>query len=351
MNREAAREFREQCRAERQRVGFTSGVFDLVHPGHVRYLAAARALCDRLIVAVNSDVSVRLLKGERRPIMPEDARLAVVQALASVDCAFLFDERSNQRNIEVLKPDMYIKAGDYEKSRLSSAPLVESYGGEVLCVPFEAGFSTSSIIDLVLRRYHDCIPLCDELPPLPPLPAIFVDRDGTVNEHIPYLHEPEKFAPIPGALEALRDLREAGFRIVVVTNQPGIGLGYFSKEDFFRVNEAMLRAASRVGLTIDGVYYCPHTKGAGSSWRKPEPGMLHAAAKNLNIELDKSFMIGDMTTDIESGRRAGCRTILVQTGRAGADGIQDGVADFVVPSLAEAREVILAAVAGQKTKG
>ena len=122
----------EKLKSERPaRVGFTSGSFDLIHPGHVDYLSKAKELCDCLIVAVNSDNSIKGYKSELRPIVPADSRAKVVAALEAVDYVFIFDELNNNQNITLLKPDYYIKAADYNKKSLSSAPLVESYGGEV----------------------------------------------------------------------------------------------------------------------------------------------------------------------------------------------------------------------------
>jgi len=102
-----------RLQSEGKRIGFTSGVFDLIHPGHVDYLEQASSLCDILVVAVNSDSSVRTNKGDSRPICSEEARIKVVASFESVDFVFLFDEKNNNTNIEVLKPQFYIKAGDY----------------------------------------------------------------------------------------------------------------------------------------------------------------------------------------------------------------------------------------------
>ena len=311
----------ESLRAQSKRIGFTSGVFDLLHPGHVDYLARAKALCDVLLVGVNSDHSVRQNKGPLRPVCTELDRARVVAALDCVDYAFIFQETNNRTNISVLKPDLYLKAGDYKKEQLSSASQVESYGGRVELVPFLKGYSSSALIEKIAAQFGGARASALAIEPYAPAPAVFLDRDGTINKHIEYLHEVSKFELIPGALEAMKKLKEAGYRLVIVTNQPGIGIGYFSKEEFFAVNREMLKAVSKAGFNIDKVYYCPHTRADNCSCRKPGIGMLKRAAQELNVVLEKSFMIGDMSSDVKAGLDAGCRSILLGTGQGGRDGL------------------------------
>jgi D-glycero-D-manno-heptose 1,7-bisphosphate phosphatase len=331
----------ERLRAQGRRVGYTSGTFDIVHPGHVLYLQRAKEACDVLIVGVNSDASVRQYKGRLRPVLPQAARACVVAGLEAVDYVFLFDEVNNNTNVQVLKPDLYIKAADYDRSSLSSAGLVEAHGGKVMLVPMEAGYSTSSIIDHVMAMQAALDAGSLELPPREKAPAVFIDRDGTVNEHVDYLHEPEKFRLLPGVIEALKKLRDAGFRLVIITNQPGIGLGYFSKEDFYRVNLELLRAAGRGGVLIDKVYFCPHSKADECCCRKPQIGLPQRAVKELNIDLQKSYVVGDMSIDLMLGKNLGCPAVLVGTGYAGKDGIYDIKADYSARDLMDAAQWIL----------
>lgn len=340
LSRSEVRTQREALREQKVRIGFTSGVFDLMHAGHVQYLEDAKQRCDVLIVGVNSDASVRENKGPLRPLIPEAQRAAVVAGLACVDLVFVFDERNNNENVRALTPDIYFKAGDYSAAKLSSGPIVEGYGGTVEIVPFQHGLSTTAIIERVIERYS-APPIALDTVRYARQPAVFVDRDGTINEHVEYLHEPDKFRFIPGALEGLRKLREHGYRVVIVTNQPGIGLGYFTKEQFFVVNREFLRGAAAAGVGIDRVYFCPHNHADGCTCRKPEPGLILRAVEDLNIALDRSFMIGDMTSDIELAQRVGCRGILVKTGMGGKDGRFNAAPAHVVADLAAAADVIL----------
>ena len=139
-------------RASGARVVFTNGCFDILHAGHVRYLAAARALGDVLILGLNSDASVRRLKGETRPVNTESDRAEVVGALKSVDAVVIFGEDTAETLIAKVRPAVYVKGGDYTRETLPEARIVERYGGEVAFIPLVAGKSTTSIIERAGRQ-------------------------------------------------------------------------------------------------------------------------------------------------------------------------------------------------------
>ena len=134
------------------RVVFTNGCFDILHAGHVRYLAAARSLGDVLILGLNSDASVRRLKGETRPVNMEADRAEVVGALKSVDAVVIFGEDTAETLIAKVRPAVYVKGGDYTRETLPEARIVERYGGEVAFIPLVAGKSTTSIIERAGRK-------------------------------------------------------------------------------------------------------------------------------------------------------------------------------------------------------
>jgi rfaE bifunctional protein nucleotidyltransferase chain/domain len=138
---------REGLRAAGKTLVFTNGVFDLLHVGHVRYLAAARALGDRLVVAVNSDLTVRKLKGEGRPIVNEHERAEILAALRQVDFVTIFDDVSPRSLIARLLPDVLVKGGDYALDEIHGREEVEAAGGRVVSLPFIAGASTTNILD------------------------------------------------------------------------------------------------------------------------------------------------------------------------------------------------------------
>jgi len=138
-------------RAAHERIVFTNGVFDLLHRGHVEYLAEARSLGDRLVVGVNSDASVRRLgKGPERPLVGEADRAAVLAALRSVDLVVCFDDDTPERLIREVRPDVLAKGGDWAKEAIVGREFVESHGGRVVSVPLRAGFSTTALIERAL---------------------------------------------------------------------------------------------------------------------------------------------------------------------------------------------------------
>ena len=145
-NIEAALALVERLRAEGGTIVFTNGVFDLVHPGHVRYLQASRRLGDALVVGINSDRSVRANKGPSRPLNPEAERAEVLAALQCVDCAVVFDEETPHALIARLQPDVLVKGADWAEDNVVGRDIVEARGGRVVRMPLEAGFSTTELI-------------------------------------------------------------------------------------------------------------------------------------------------------------------------------------------------------------
>lgn len=144
---------RERLRQAGKKVVFTNGCFDLLHPGHVRYLQQARALGDALIVALNSDRSVRELKGDKRPILTEAERSEVMAALACVDFVTVFDEPTPREIISALLPDVLVKGGDWGIDAIVGREEVEAAGGKVMSLAFVEGCSTTDVIERIAQRY------------------------------------------------------------------------------------------------------------------------------------------------------------------------------------------------------
>lgn len=169
-----------------------------------------------------------------------------------------------------------------------------------------------------------------------PRPAIFFDRDGTLMKEVDHCHRPEEVQAIKGAAALLAKTREKGWLHVIITNQSGIGRGYFTKKEFDAVQTELQRQLN--GL-IDGVYMSPDMPNSNSMRRKPAPGMILEAEKEFNIDLPRSIMIGDRASDIEAGKAAGCRTILVLTGYGKEH--RHCNADFIAEDVTEALRLIL----------
>jgi len=138
-----------------KRTVFTNGVFDILHVGHVRYLKEAKKLGDILVVGVNSDSSVKKIKGENRPVMGELERMELVAALKCVDYVVLFQEETPERLISLLKPQIHVKGGDYKLDELPEKKIVEGYGGRVVLVPEVEGYATTNIIERIQSRYKE----------------------------------------------------------------------------------------------------------------------------------------------------------------------------------------------------
>ncbi len=181
-----------------------------------------------------------------------------------------------------------------------------------------------------------------------PRPAVFLDRDGTLIEHIPYLSDPAMVSLLPEAAEALKRLRRAGFATVLVTNQSAIGRGMLAVNRLDEIHTELNRQLALQGATIDGIYYCPDAPKSDDRTvvenpdRKPGPGMLLRAAADLNLDLGASWMVGDLISDVLAGLNAGCKSILVQSGQtsqAEADTIA-GLA-LIAPDLAASVDLIL----------
>ena len=167
--------------------------------------------------------------------------------------------------------------------------------------------------------------------------AVFLDRDGTINEEEGYLDSLDKLKIIPSAYEAIRLINESGMKVVVISNQAGVARGFFT-EDFVKVTHEHLQTALRQqGATIDNFYYCPHHPTEGiepyrkdCNCRKPAPGMLLRAVQDLNIDLTRSYLVGDRFNDMEAGKKIGVRGILVKTG-FGQSLLQDDGPDEATP--------------------
>ena len=149
MTRDDAAAFADRQRALGKRVVFTNGVFDILHPGHLRYLQQARALGDALIVGLNSDASVRRNKGPERPINPEDERREILLALECVDAVVIFDEETPAEIIRAIQPDVLVKGADWAADAIVGRDTVEARGGRVVRVPIEQGYSTTEIIEKI----------------------------------------------------------------------------------------------------------------------------------------------------------------------------------------------------------
>lgn len=171
--------------------------------------------------------------------------------------------------------------------------------------------------------------------------ALFLDRDGTLIVDRDYLGDPDGVELLPGVGAALRKAREAGFLLVVVSNQSGVGRGYFPESAIAAVNARMAEYLAEEGVEIDGFYHCPHRPDEGCSCRKPEPGMIEAAVHDLGIDASASFVIGDKESDVLLAKYTGARGVLLK-GRKDAQ--DEAGADYAADTFSEAVDWILGEV-------
>ncbi|ACK42000.1 MULTISPECIES: D-glycero-beta-D-manno-heptose 1-phosphate adenylyltransferase [Dictyoglomus] len=145
----------ERFREEGKTIVFTNGCFEILHPGHITLLEKAKSFGDILIVGINSDESVKKIKGEKKLIFDEKSRLKIISALECVDYTVLFNEETPENIISIIKPHIHVKGGDYKEEDLPEAKIVKSYGGKIIIVPLIEGFSTTQIINKILALYKD----------------------------------------------------------------------------------------------------------------------------------------------------------------------------------------------------
>jgi len=288
---------------------FTNGVFDVLHRGHVSYLHEAHQLGGSLVVAVNSDASARMLgKGPDRPLNRDVDRALVLAGLASVSLVTFFDERTPVELIKEVRPDIYVKGGDYDMESLEETRVVRSWGGTSVAIPFVDGYSTTALVKKIRAGE-------------PRRKAAFLDRDGVINLDRAYVHQWDEFQFVPGAVDAMKALYDAGYALVVVTNQSGIARGMYTEAQYQALTTHMRQALRDAGVELAGVYHCPHhPKGLvpelarDCDCRKPAPGLITTALAELGLSAADSFLVGDKPSDIEAARAAGLgRAYIVQS--------------------------------------
>lgn len=173
--------------------------------------------------------------------------------------------------------------------------------------------------------------------------AVFLDRDGTINIDVGYLDDPDELVFIKGAKEAIYALKKEGFLVFIITNQSGIARGYFTLETLNAINKKLLEEFKKEGINIDGICYCPHHPEDKCRCRKPSPEMVKKISRKFKVNLEKSYFAGDKISDVQTGRNAGCKTILIESD---GDSILEeddtfSQPDFIAKNLKEAAKWII----------
>ena len=218
------------------------------------------------------------------------------------------------------------------------------------------GVTVEQVYDAVVQHLPLVAPppAVDPAPPTPGLTStslagvtVFLDRDGTLNVDTGYVKSPDDFTVLPGVGAALARLKQAGARLVVVTNQSGLGRGYFSSRDLEAIHSKLRLVLAEDGVTLDGLYFCPHHPDDHCNCRKPARGMIDRAHAELKVDLSRSYVIGDSIRDIELAKQVGARSLLVMTGPSGAEALADLTVrdlppDYVAEGLSQAVDWIVA---------
>lgn len=277
-----------------------SGSFDILHIGHIRSLNEAKRQGDVLIILLNSDDSVRSYKGPGRPINSQRDRADFLAALKCVDYVVIFDEINPKKILGKIKPDIHCNGSDWGRNCVERAE-VEKYGGKIHILKWTKNFSTSNLIKKIITDNSR-----------PPVRAVFLDRDGTINLNKQgYVHKIEDFEFLPGAVQALKKLLKTDYKIIVITNQSGIGRGYYGEKDVLKLHQWLVKTLARKGARIDKIYLCPHRPEEKCSCRKPGIGMFEKAVKEFGVSLSNSWMIGDDDKDIMAAKEANIKTIKI----------------------------------------
>lgn len=318
--------YREKYRGAKKKVVVVNGSFDLLHTGHLDMLDDAKKQGDILVVLVNSDRSIRTYKGPTRPFMNEEQRTSLLASISIVDHVTVFDELTPIRPLSQIKPDVFCNGPDWGMDCIERET-VESNGGVVHIGPPRLGFTSSDIISRIQAAKGT-----------PIKKAVFFDRDGVLIEDRGYVHSVAEVAFMPGVFESLKLLQDAFYELFVVTNQSGIGRGMYDVSDMQAVHDHMHAEFKKHGIIISGFYFCPHTPEDGCECRKPGTALLTRAAAEHSLSLDKSWMIGDKSSDIECGRLANAKAILIEGVHTPTSSIRP---NFTVRDIREAARVIV----------
>jgi D-glycero-D-manno-heptose 1,7-bisphosphate phosphatase len=214
---------------------------------------------------------------------------------------------------------------------------------------FHLDIGTHEALERGCREVGSIFPTASAVSPAALQPAVFLDRDGTLIEHVHYLTDPKRVRLIPGAADALRRFRRAGFARVLVTNQSAIARGMLTDEGLHEIHVEMNRQLAAVGASLDAIYYCADAPLGDdrtteeNSDRKPGPGMLLRAAADMKLDLKASWMLGDLISDVLAGENAGCRSILLESGQTTTEQTKSFAGRFTTAKdLASAANLIFA---------
>jgi rfaE bifunctional protein nucleotidyltransferase chain/domain len=303
-----------------------NGSFDLIHSGHIYMFQEAKKQGDILILGLNSDKSYKEYKDKRGPLISEKHRAAMLAALADIDYIVLFDETTPIRFLKTVKPDVHCNGSEYGKDCIESETL-KHINTRLHVIPElhseEDRFSTTNLIDTIIERFKK-----------PKIKAVFLDRDGILNVDSGYVFKTEEFQFVEGIIDVLLYLKELGYKFFITTNQSAIATGKYTIEDMEKFNVHLIKEFKKHNIEFEHIYYCPHHPSVEPcDCRKPGFVMWQRAKKEYNVDMKNSWSIGDKITDVIAGKKAGTKTILVQSRYVKEGHKTDSHVDFFVDSV------------------
>ena len=302
-------------------IGAISGSFDCLHEGHKYSLNYCLKSVDILFVLINSDESIKTYKGNERPIQNLNERLYNLENFSDRIYFVSFDELIPNNTIEIIKPNVYFLSSEWITNPVEK-PLLNKINCEIKKHPELNGVSTSQNNENIDTSKG----------------AVFYDRDGTINEDVGYLDSIENIKISESNLNALKKMSQLDLFNIIITNQSGVGHGYFTVQELEKINEEIIKMVNFNGGRIDKIYYDISTNENPSELRKPNIGMVLKAREEFNISLKKSWVVGDKDSDIELGKRCNMKTVYIQNNQYEYKSLFKP--DYTVVNLYEAYQII-----------
>lgn len=316
-----------RLKREGKRIVTFNGSFDILHIGHTKAFKEAKSKGDILMILLNSDQSIQSYKGPNRPIISQNERAETLTSLECVDYVVIFDEINPLKLLSEIKPHIHCNGSDWGRNCIERE-VVEKGGGKIHILKWQKGHSTTNLIDRIVGMHFK-----------PIVKAVFLDRDGTINDNKQgYIHKIADFQFLPGAIDALQVLSKTDYKIIIITNQSGIGRGFYTEDAFETLNRWLLKTLKEKGIRIDRIYHCPHAPDESCPCRKPEIGMPMQAVKDFGISLNSSWLIGDDPKDVIMGRTANVKTIKLGAKMPSSLKLQP---NYYAKNLLEAANIIL----------
>lgn len=332
----------EKLKKQGKKVVSLNGSFDLMHSGHVYMIQESKKQGDVLIIGLNSNESYKKYKDVRGPLVDEKDRAIMIAAMEDVNYITLFDDATCVPFVEAVKPNVHCNGAEYGKDCVE-AEAVKKHGGKLYLIPElkdekegKEKFSTTLLIQRIIERFST-----------PKIKAVFLDRDGIINVDTGYVYKIEDFKLVEGITELLKYLVKLGYKLFVITNQSGIARGYFKVEDMYKFNSHISEELKKKGVKFEEIYFCPHHPEAKveqyktkCDCRKPGFVLFQKAKKEYNIDMAKSWSIGDKLSDCIAGKKAGTKTILLNSRYISESDRKSEYVDYVVEKLKEVKNII-----------